>query len=814
MLPWWRLAILLVLAATAAEREGGDEGDSFGRKEGARVALVESRPPCCDFTAAAAKTRLARDFRQFYLGLFSRPMVKMLGNQLGMYWNFRGLAAARGEAFRVREDRSVAEDHEPPVAMIEMLPAHARPPGPSRGAAAEQRALRCLSEGHRPHDCEGSWTTILPMLQRETQAAMARFFAWPGAPAKPPAAVAAPDDAVVHLRCGDVVSTHNPEYGLLPFSYYRRVIPRGTRRVLVVGNFRAAQSGRGKFPKEIASEPLCGRILAAFTAYLARHRKDIASVQEVSAGFNRDFKLLTTARVMIASVSTYSFWAAMVNSVANGTMILPRCHLLMGCRTPALRYSVAEVAAMPRIQWVREPGLLFSRVLRNYDDEKVLAALRGELPPSDQIDPALSDASTCQEYDWQQRERDPTSPRALVPSPSPPPLPPTSSTAAVPLPLPPTAHRVPCCDFRVAASAQNAEFRDFSLGMFSRPRCKFIGNQLGVYFHWRGLASVRGEAFHIAKDPLAPFFAAVPPVSFLEFLPTDVEAPLRGASSGSFATARSSGDGGGGGGGGGEAAEQRAARCNSPSVSPHQCTDSWATIMPAVRRDTRRALDLFEQEARPRESVQATPTDAVVHLRCGDAVNTGNKEYGLLPFEYYRRVIPRGTRRVLVVGNFRAAQSGQGNFEAERRGMPLCMRILAAFTAYLARHRKDIASVQEVSAGFNHDFKLLATARVMIASVSTYSFWAAMVNSVAGGTLILPRCHLLMACRTPELRFTRTEVADLPRILWEAEPRMLPSVLLRRIGDDAILAALAGELQLPGEKGRAFNRTLRAINCD
>jgi hypothetical protein len=234
-----------------------------------------------------------------------------------------------------------------------------------------------------------------------------------------------------------------------------------------------------------------------------------------------------------------------------------------------------------------------------------------------------------------------------------------------------------------------------------------------------------------------------------------------------------------------------------------------------VRHDTRRALDLFEQAVRPpRESVQATPTDAVVHLRCGDAVNTDNKEYGLLPFSYYKRVIPRGTRRVLVVGNFRAAQSGQGNFEAERRGMPLCGRILAAFTAYLARHRKDIASVQEVSAGFNRDFQLLTTARVLVASVSTYSFWAAMVNSVAGGTMILPRCHLLMACRAPALRFTRTEVADLPRIQWETEPRMLPSVLLRRIGDDAILAALAGELQLPGEKGRAFNRTLRAINCD
>ena len=68
------------------------------------------------------------------------------------------------------------------------------------------------------------------------------------------------------------------------------------------------------------------------------------------------------------------------------------------------------------------------------------------------------------------------------------------------------------------------------------------------------------------------------------------------------------------------------------------------------------------------------------------------------------------------VGNFEAGptrKSGQGDFEEERQGMPLCTRILAAFVTFLRRRRPDIGSVAEVSAGFNRDFWLLAHAHIM-----------------------------------------------------------------------------------------------------
>ena len=206
----------------------------------------------------------------------------------------------------------------------------------------------------------------------------------------------------------------------------------------------------------------------------------------------------------------------------------------------------------------------------------------------------------------------------------------------------------------------------------------------------------------------------------------------------------------------------------------------------------------------------------MVHLRCGDVLRTRNPEYGFLPFAYYLRAIPHGVARVLVVGNFDSgpgSKSGRGNFPDDVASAPLCARILAAFIAFLTQHRPDIGSVREVSRGFNRDFWLLAHARVVVASVSTYSFWAALVNRQRGGVMVLPRCHLLLRCGTPKLRFTAREEAELPVIRWQAEPSLIPSVLLRKLDANAVIAVLQGTLHLPGEQGHVFNRTMIRANC-
>ena len=52
-----------------------------------------------------------------------------------------------------------------------------------------------------------------------------------------------------------------------------------------------------------------------------RHKRNW-DVKEVSAGFNEDFMLLTKATTMLSSVSTYSFWAAVINSVPDANLIL------------------------------------------------------------------------------------------------------------------------------------------------------------------------------------------------------------------------------------------------------------------------------------------------------------------------------------------------------------------------------------------------------------------------------------------------------------------------------------------------------------
>jgi hypothetical protein len=59
--------------------------------------------------------------------------------------------------------------------------------------------------------------------------------------------------------------------------------------------------------------------------------------------------------------------------------------------------------------------------------------------------------------------------------------------------------------------------------------------------------------------------------------------------------------------------------------------------------------------------------------------------------------------------------------------------------------------VKEVSTGFNEDFMLLARASILLGSVSTYSFWAAIVNSVPGAHIVLPACDLFFRFDTPSL---------------------------------------------------------------
>ena len=126
-------------------------------------------------------------------------------------------------------------------------------------------------------------------------------------------------------------------------------------------------------------------------------------------------------------------------------------------------------------------------------------------------------------------------------------------------------------------------------------------------------------------------------------------------------------------------------------------------------------------------NVSRTPL-YVAPIKQSDAIITG-----------YATNIPAGIKRVLIVGNFRAKQSGQGNQDAA--GDNTCEKILPEFIRYLndhsTRHKRNW-DVKEVSAGFNEDFMLLTKATTMLSSVSTYSFWAAVINSVPDANLVLP----------------------------------------------------------------------------
>ena len=324
-----------------------------------------------------------------------------------------------------------------------------------------------------------------------------------------------------------------------------------------------------------------------------------------------------------------------------------------------------------------------------------------------------------------------------------------------------------CCDYKTAT--KGSFFAEFGCSYLNaRPSVNMVGNALSAYWQQRAIAELGGERFRIEESTYR-HQGDGSPVSFVEFLPADVPPPSRAA-----------GGGGGGGGGsrGGAAAAAAAAaavalarRCGEPDhphVSPHACIGSFTAIMPSVRRDTLGALRQYLswpdwKPAQVKKQFELRPTDAVVHFRCGDIVSSDHIDYALLPFPFYTSVIPDRVTRVIVVGNFRKEQSGQGWNHEEAGGMPLCRRILTELKSYILAHKKTVQEVVEASVGFNEDFALLTKAAFMIASISTYSFWAGLVND-AHGTVVLPWSRLLMECKTPKLG---------PGVVWARSPFLL-----------------------------------------
>jgi hypothetical protein len=139
-------------------------------------------------------------------------------------------------------------------------------------------------------------------------------------------------DVVVHFRCGDVLRYPDTDYGIPAFSWYKEIVKERTKvvrvtRVIIVGNYNSEKSGQVTLDKPYSRA--CTEILESFVSYLKREthvKKVILGAQ----GAVEDFATLVNAPLMIASVSSFSLWAAVLNK---HEVILPQADLYFaGCR--------------------------------------------------------------------------------------------------------------------------------------------------------------------------------------------------------------------------------------------------------------------------------------------------------------------------------------------------------------------------------------------------------------------------------------------------------------------------------------------------
>ena len=192
----------------------------------------------------------------------------------------------------------------------------------------------------------------------------------------------------------------------------------------------------------------------------------------------------------------------------------------------------------------------------------------------------------------------------------------------------------------------------------------------------------------------------------------------------------------------------------APDAYPHAAAGSWVqgAMLATIRNESEHALAAHFAAARGSRPLRASQADVAIHLRCGDILAQPHLSYGFISFEWYRKQIPAGARRVYIVGNVNA-RSTRGKDQGSQ-ALGRCASITAGLVKYLKRHARIDARV--VPADVSSDFALMVNAGTLIAGLSTFSFWAALVRRPASGEgaplrTVLPQCHLFFNCNTPAL---------------------------------------------------------------
>lgn len=141
------------------------------------------------------------------------------------------------------------------------------------------------------------------------------------------------------------------------------------------------------------------------------------------------------------------------------------------------------------------------------------------------------------------------------------------------------------------------------------------------------------------------------------------------------------------------------------------------------------------------DSAKALPhvPSVAVHYRC----NSYAHAYGFLNYDSIHRRIPKNASTVYVM-----SEENEGKGKMSERQRIVCTAVLEGLYNYITSFNPEASVVMLRGANVYDDFTRLATARVLICSVSIFCFWTAVAAS-HDTTVYLPRSELIAGGSTP-----------------------------------------------------------------
>ena len=288
------------------------------------------------------------------------------GNALSVYWQARGVALLGGLSFEAARGGGFASS-----SWMGNLPdsVRAAPASAERRAALIASCSACASVEQYPHECATpafAHRSLVAVARRDAGAAMAKWreLHYRSAATATRSSARATDHRVaVHVRCCNPRNDPTkctPGAGWLPWSFYRAALTslatRPTEVILVAGRQCADPRRATCALGATVGAANCTDALSALQTRLKETRGTLLDpgclvVQQWETPA-RDWFTLIEADTLIAGVSTFSFWAAILHEGRRGgaatgdastaaavvvpRALVPNLPLFFGAQTPPL----------------------------------------------------------------------------------------------------------------------------------------------------------------------------------------------------------------------------------------------------------------------------------------------------------------------------------------------------------------------------------------------------------------------------------------------------------------------------------------------